>query len=108
MFLDISAAFDSAWHDAILHNLIKLICSAVYIHFIASFLCHREALISVNGEYLHKQLNRSCPQGGILSPLLWLILINDLLEITLPISAEIQAFAGDTALSTISDSLHEI
>ena len=76
VFLDISAAFDSACHDAILHNLIKLNCPAAYIHFIASFLCNRQALISVNEEYLHKQLNRSCPQGGILSPLLWLILRN--------------------------------
>ena len=28
VFLDISAAFDYAWHDAILHNLIKLNCPA--------------------------------------------------------------------------------
>ena len=108
IFLDISAAFDSAWHDAILHNLIKLNCPAAYIHFIGSFLCYRQATISVNGELITKQLNRSCPHGGILSPFLWLILINDLLTITLPISADIQWFADDTALSIVSNSLKEI
>ena len=108
IFLDISAAFDSAWHDAILHNLIKLNCPAAYIHFIASFLCNRQATISINGELITKQLNRSCPQGGILPPFLWLILINDLLTITLPISADIQCFADDAALSIVSNSLKEI
>ena len=106
IFLDISAAFDSAWYDAILHNLIKLHCLAEYIHFIASFfffiasfLCNWQVTISVDGELLNKQLNRSCPQSGILSPFLWLILINDLLTITLPNLADIQASADDTALT---------
>ena len=75
IFLDISAAFDSAWHDAILHNLISLKCPAAHVHFIASYLYHREATISVNGGF--KLLNRSRPQGEILSPFLWLILINE-------------------------------
>ena len=100
MFLDISAAFDSAGR-----NLIKLKCPAANIRFITSFLCSRQALISVNGELLNKQLNLSCPQGGILSPYLSLILINGILGIYLLLTAQIQAFADDTALSIISDSL---
>ncbi|KAK2707029.1 hypothetical protein QYM36_014899 [Artemia franciscana] len=39
-------------------------------------------------------LKRSCPQGGILSPLLWSININDLLEINIP-NVKIQAYADD-------------
>ena len=81
---------------------------SIHIHFVISFVCNRQALISVNGELLNKQLNRSCPQGRILSPFLWLILINGLLDINLPLAARIQAFADDTALSTISDFLNEI
>ena len=96
IFLDISVAFDSAWHHTIIHNLIKLKCPAAYIPFVASFLCNCQALISVNGELLKQSVK------SLLFTRRYTVSISlvGLLDINLPLVAQIQAFADDIVLVT--------
>ena len=65
------------------------------IKLIHSYLSDRTVVYeNVN---LHK-LEKSCPQGGILSPFLWLVNINDILEININYNCLIQAYADDTCV----------
>ena len=41
VFLDIKAAFDNAWHPAILHQLVERECPTYLIHLLKSFLMDR-------------------------------------------------------------------
>ncbi|KAK2725336.1 hypothetical protein QYM36_001700, partial [Artemia franciscana] len=90
-FFYIKGAFDSAWHPGILKKLKAKSCPDGLLNLIYSYFSDR--VVTYKGEY-SCILERSCPQGGILSPLLWLANINDLLEINIP-NVKIQAYADD-------------
>ena len=55
--LDISAAFDRAWHPAILYQLAVLGLSPHYLKMIASFLSNRVTLLSFSGGVASKTLS---------------------------------------------------
>jgi hypothetical protein len=99
-FLDKKSAFDAAWHPSILCSLVKLKCPHYLICLIASFLANHSAILSVDGEELLITINLGCPQGGVLSPFLWLILINDVLESVFPFPALILGYADGFTLAT--------
>ncbi|KAK2711123.1 hypothetical protein QYM36_012333, partial [Artemia franciscana] len=91
IFFYIKGAFDSAWHPGILKKLKAKSCPDGLLNLIYSYFSDR--VVTYKGEYSYI-LERSCPQGGILSPLLWSVNINDLLEINIP-NVKIQAYADD-------------
>ena len=92
IFFDIKGAFDNAWHPGIIKKLKEKECPSGLIKLIHSYLSDRTVAYE-NGN-LHL-LEKSCPQGGILSPFLWLININDILEININENCLIQAYADD-------------
>ena len=90
-FFYIKSAFDSAWHPGILKNLKAKSYPDGLLNLIYSYFSDR--VVTYKGEY-SCILKRSCPQGGILSPLLWSVNINDLLAIDIP-NVKIQAYADN-------------
>jgi hypothetical protein len=74
--LDIKGAFDRAKHAAVLYQLICNGYPSNVVKFIASYLSER----NITFENLFYTLSASTPQGGILSPFLFCIYINGLLE----------------------------
>ena len=98
-FLDIKSAFDAAWHPAILKGLIKKGCPVPLVKLIKSFLSSRSGhLRSVIS--LSIKIALGCPQGSILSPFLWNILLEELLAMQFPFSFVIIAYADDLVLCT--------
>lgn len=99
-FFDIKSAFDSAWHPAIIHALAKRACPNYLIKIISSFLSNRQACFSVK-EHTHTSFVKlGCPQGGVLSPLLWNLLVDDLLRLTFPFPVKMIAYADDITIIT--------
>ncbi len=102
-FFDIKSAFDSAWHPAILLALVKRSCPPYLIKLIRSFLSNRKARLSLANESVETTVNmgwgESTPpwghQGGVLSPFLWVILVDDLLRCSFPFPFVIIAYADD-------------
>ena len=80
-FLDIKSAFDAAWHPAVLAALIRRGCPAYLVKLVASFLSNRLALLAHKGSTASFTINLGCPQGGVLSPFLWSVLIDDVLRL---------------------------
>ena len=61
-------------------------------------LCSREITLTFKGHSITRIIKRGCPQGGILSPLLWNITINMLLQDSGLEPKFIQAFADDMVI----------
>ena len=103
-FLDIKSAFDAAWHPKILSGLIKKKCPLSLVKLIQSFLKSRTGRMKSSVSLLIDIL-LGCPQGSILSPFLWNILLEELLKLSFPFLFLIIAYADDIVLCTFDSDL---
>jgi ribonuclease HI len=99
VFLDIKGAFDTAWHDGIIAALHRKNCPAYLIRIIKSYLSDRKVKLSNGPADLEVTTNNGCPQGSILSPLLWNVLFDESLRIDIGHCVTRNAFADDLAVS---------
>ncbi|RZK37795.1 MAG: hypothetical protein EOO61_08560, partial [Hymenobacter sp.] len=79
-FLDIEGAFDNVTFDAINSNIAECGANPRICSWIKSMLEHRDISYSHNGILVTIRATRGTPQGGVLSPLLWLAVMNSLLK----------------------------
>ncbi|GFT51197.1 probable RNA-directed DNA polymerase from transposon BS [Trichonephila clavipes] len=106
LFLDVEKAFDRLWHNGLIYKMINLQYPDYIIHTLADFLTDRtfqikiEATISRTG-----QIQAGCPQGSILSPILYNIYTQDF-----PTSPDVEIclFADDAAIIKQADTPQEI
>ena len=107
-FLDISGAFDNAWWPMI---LAKLTLRGVHGNLIAIlydyFRC-RFAVYEFGGRVSVRELTIGCPQGSVLGPILWNILVDDILSTELPPGCSLYAYADDITLVTLGASRSEL
>ena len=95
--LDISKAFDRVWHKGLLAKLPMFGLHHTLIKWISSFLSDRSIAIRVDGYISNPHsINSGVPQGSAISPVLFILLINDLLSSS---SSSIFSFADDTYLT---------
>ena len=96
--LDISKAFDRVWYKGLLAKLTMFGLYHTLIKWISRFLSDRSIAIRVDG-YLSNpnSIYSGVPQGSAISPVLFILFINDLLSST---SSSISSFADDTYLSS--------
>ena len=101
LFLDAEAAFDKCWHGGIMYKLKEnLGLPNRLVRIISSFLTDRSLTVFHEGHWSHKvYLNAGTPQGSPLSPLIYLIFVNDFPRDILNY-CNLSQFADDTALST--------
>lgn len=81
--IDISGAFDCAWHSQIIYQLIEWRCPRYLIDLIASYLGKRTAMVEIQQRMHYISTERGCPQGSVLGPTLWNVSINHILADTL-------------------------
>ncbi|UYV77663.1 hypothetical protein LAZ67_15001846 [Cordylochernes scorpioides] len=97
--IDIAGAFDNAWWPAIIKRMDNDDVSSDLIRIIKSYLNNeREVKFTYESETFYKKLTKGCPQGGPLSPLLWNILLNDLLINFDSMNADIICYADDVTI----------
>ena len=95
VFLDIKAAFDSAWHPAIILALSRRGCPIYLCKTIASFLTGRKGVISIGPASTTFRIETGCPQGSVLSAFLWNTLIEEVFHLSLPEGVFLPAYADD-------------
>ena len=79
IFFDIQGAFDRVYHDCLLYKLIRTGLDHQLVCWINNYLRSRTMRVKVEDSYSREiPLHTSVPQGGILSPILFAIYINDL------------------------------
>ena len=107
IFLDFQKAFDTVNHNILLDKLHCYGIRGIANQWFFSYLSNRQESVVYNGyESELKVINCGVPQGSILEPLLFLLYINDLTNVSnffMPI-----LFADDTNLFCIGTDLKEI
>ena len=94
--LDISKAFDRVWHKALISKLPSFGFYPSFCSFISNFLSGRSISAVVDGHCSSpKSINSGVPQGFVLSPTLFLLFINGLLNVT---QCPIHSYADDSTL----------
>ena len=97
--LDISGAFDNAWHPAVLARLWEKKCPSNIYTIIKDFLLDRNAHIRLGDTVSSKRVTKGCPQGSVSGPTLWNIIISGLIEsLSKASNLEIVTFADDILL----------
>ena len=104
VFMDIKKAFDTAWWPMIFHRLSNLPISPNLLAALKDFLSDRTVTLTNGSNSYNSSLSRGCPQGSVLSPVLWNILIDSIFEIPLPPACSPRAFADDIAIIIEGDS----
>lgn len=104
--LDIEAAFDTVWHDGLLHKL-KMIGTPIYlIKIVQNFLTHRYFSVNLNSSQSARRiLNAGVPQGSVLGPTLFNIFTHDIPQAT---NCVLSLFADDAAVYSAGFSYSEI
>ena len=81
MFIDLQKAFDKVWKDGLLVKLLRYGIKGNLYKWTKSYLNNRRARVMLDGRYSRKVLLRQgIPQGGVLSPTLFTIFKNDVME----------------------------
>ena len=108
VFLDISGAFDNLSIDAAIAGLRKRDIDPVIVDWYAFYLKNRTISANLNGIEIHRKLTRGTPQGGVLSPLVWNLAFDELLETCNCGPVKAVGFADDACLLIRSPDPHAL
>lgn len=98
IFLDISGAFDNAWWPMILLKVKQGGAPPNLYHILVSYFSKRIVSFFVGSQTCSKTSTMGCPQGSVLGPTLWNILLNDLLLLPRPGGVHLIAYADDVTV----------
>lgn len=98
IFLDIAGAFDNIPHAAIERALQTRGAGGVLSAWISQMLKTRTAETTIGNSTIKVLTTRGCPQGGVLSPLLWSLVVDEILLILANNGIWVQGYADDLAI----------
>ena len=107
LFIDLSRAFDTISHDILSTKLEKYGIRGRALDWIKNYLSHRKQYVSFeNTKSYTSSIDIGVPQGSILGPLLFILYVNDLHNITDRLL--LVQFADDTSIFATGSSLPQV
>ena len=105
-FCDLSKAFDCVEHNLLLGKMKRYGFQGKNLDFFKSYLEERTQTVSINGRTSSSiKIQHGVPQGSVLGPLLFILMINDL---PLNVLAKTFLYADDTTLLNTSNTLNDL
>ena len=101
IFLDIEGAFNNTSYDSMCAALARHGVDHTIVRWIRATLDGQLATATFRGFSRSVAVPRGCPQGGVLSPLLWCLVANELLEKLNKGSVYAQGYADDICLLAV-------
>ena len=99
VYTDFEKAFDKVPHQGLISKLEAYNLNNTLLLWIQDFICNRKQRVIVNGTYSQwYRVDSGIPQGSILGPLLFLIYINDLPNVTQNTDTRIFLYADDAKI----------
>jgi chorismate mutase len=81
IIFDIMKAFDKVWHNGLIYKLSELNLPSIMGYWIVNFLSNRKFQVRIGDKISNEaSIETGVPQGAILSPILFIIFINDILK----------------------------
>lgn len=98
VFFDVEKAYDMLWKEGLLIKLDQIGIEGKLYNWIKEFLIERNIKVKI-GEYISRKgiIENGTPQGSVISPLLFIIMINDVFA-TIDKNVNKSLFADDGAL----------
>jgi ribonuclease HI len=98
-FFDIKSAFDRVWHAKLLHKISQLKISGRMYSFIKVFIENRTIAVKVGSSISRVHtLDMGVPQGSVIAPLLFCIMLHDIEEKVSKPGLFLSLFADDLAV----------
>ena len=99
VFIDLEKAFELANPAAILASLAAKGIKGCLLNWVKNYCTNRSARVRFQGEVSsYKDLENGTPQGGILSPFLFNILMENIIKLILPNGVDLFSYADDFGL----------
>lgn len=98
IFVDIEGAFDNTGYDVIRKAIDRFGIEPAIAEWIQAMLSSRRIKAAIDKEEVEYSPTRGCPQGGCLSPLLWCLVVNELIVRLKKAHCYVIAFADDLVI----------
>jgi len=101
VFLDTEGAFNNTCYDTICDVLVRHGSEYTIVRWIRATLADRVAVATLNEFSVGLAISKGCPQRSVLSPLLWCLVVDDLLARLSGGGVFIQGYADDICLLAV-------